>query len=70
MFWLLMIIPAAIGNYLVINGVIVFLSLPARQSASRRTRSRMRKEAQGFRLIMTGALLVIITTIFTLITTI
>lgn len=64
MFWLLMIIPAAIGNYLVIHGVLVFLL------ASRRASSRMRKEAQGFRLMMTGALLVLITTVSTLITTI
>jgi hypothetical protein len=63
MFWLLMIIPAAIGNYLVIHGVIIFLL------ASRRDSSRMRKEAQGFRLMMTGALLVLITTVSTLITT-
>jgi hypothetical protein len=64
MFWLLMIIPAAIGNYLVLHGLLTFLL------ASRRDSSRMRKEAQGFRLMMTGALLVLITTVSTLITTI
>lgn len=64
MFLILMIIPAAIGNYLVIHGVIIYLL------ASRRASSRMRKEAQGFRLMMTGALLVLITTVSTLITTI
>jgi hypothetical protein len=64
MFWLLMIIPAAIGNYLVLHGLFTYLL------ASRRASSRMRKEAQGFRLMMTGALLVLITTVSTLITTI
>jgi hypothetical protein len=64
MFWLLMIIPAAIGNYLVLHGLFTYLL------AARRDSSRMRKEAQGFRLMMTGALLVLITTVSTLITTI
>ena len=64
MFWLFLILPAAVGNYLVLHGLITYLL------ASRRASSRMRKEAQGFRLMMTGALLVMITTLSTLISTI
>ena len=65
MFWLLMIIPAAIGNYLVLHGLCIYLF-----AGRVRYSSRMRREARGFHMMMMGAVLVLLTTISTLITTI
>lgn len=64
MFWLLTIIPAFVGNYLVLHGLVIYL-FPA-QCAS----IRLQREARGFRMMMTGASMVLITTLSTLFTTI
>ena len=64
MFWILLILPAAIGNYLVLHGLVIYLF------PSKRATVRLQREIRGFRMLMTGALLVLITTLSTLITTI
>ena len=64
MFWLLLIFPAAIGNYLVLHGLIIYL-FPSKLASV-----RLQREVRGFRMMMTGALMVLITTLSTLITTI
>ncbi len=64
MFWLLQVLPALIGNYLVLHGLVIYLF------PSRRASVRLQREVRGFRMLMTGALLVLITTLSTLITTI
>ena len=64
MFWLLLILPAAIGNYLVLHGLVLYLF------PSRRATIRLQRETRGFRMMMTGALMVLMTTFSTLLSTI